>query len=131
MGSTIESVVKNKAAGFNAGSNAMYEPVKRDSCVLYNTGDIANIGVVAYNNTRVVSNTGTTLYTVERDRGVSYNTGVVAYTNTRVKNKFGLKCFLDDFKCYKPFIYFLWKIEPSLTPPPLVYFFIFFETLPY
>ena len=83
-GSTIESVVKNKAAGFNAGSNAMYEPVKRDSCVLYNTGDIANIGVVAYNNTRVVSNTGTTLHTVERDSEVSYNNGVVAYNNTGV-----------------------------------------------
>ena len=23
-----------------------------------------------------------------------------------VKNKFGLKCFLDDFKCYKAFFFF-------------------------
>ena len=36
-----------------------------------------------------------------------------------VKNKFCLKCFLDDFKCYKAF--FLWKIDPLLTHPPPPY----------
>ena len=49
------------------------------------------------------------------------------------KNKFGLKCFLDDFKCYKVFfLFFLWKIDPSLTPPNKIplFFFFFFETLP-
>ena len=53
-GNTIESLVKDKAAGFAA---AMYDPVKRDSYVLYNTGDVANTGVVAYDNTGVVANT--------------------------------------------------------------------------
>ena len=46
-GTTIQSFFKNKAAGFTAGSNALYEPVQRDNCVFYNTGDIANIGVLA------------------------------------------------------------------------------------
>ena len=56
-----------------------------------------------------------------------------------VKNKFGLKCFLDDFKCYKAFFFFFFFSGKSAhrwpPPPPLMEnstnFFIFiFETLP-
>ena len=37
------------------------------------------------------------------------------------KNKFGLKCFLDDFKCYKVFfIYLFFLVENSTN------FFLFF-----
>ena len=31
--------------------------------------------------------------------------GVVGGVGVGVKNKFGLKCFLDDFKCYKAFFF--------------------------
>ena len=53
--STIESLVKDKAAGFTAGSNAMYEPVKRGRCVFYNT-EVCQLGskmpVTGYGDTK-------------------------------------------------------------------------------
>ena len=39
-----------------------------------------------------------------------------------VKNKFGLKCFLDAFKCYKAFFFFFFFLvenQPIADPPPL------------
>ena len=54
-----------------------------------------------------------------------------------VKNKFGLKCFLDDFKCYTAFfVCFFVDNRPIADPSPPTPFsgkfhqIIFFETLP-
>ena len=48
------------------------------------------------------------------------------FTKKNVKNewkeKFVLKYFFGDSKCFKPMLFFnifsQWKIDPSLTPPP-------------